>query len=1487
MFCVDVRRGLAAIGVAGIMGLLAGSSAAGVGAAEYPRELLENGDFETASGVPRWPQGWPRTAGATWQRQGRNHFLRLEVGEPGQAVSLSKAVPLALDWGKVRVSCRVRYQDIVPGKEGWHDGRIAMSFHDAQGKQVGGWPNVLHWSGTSADWTTESRDYAIPAGATRLNLDLALFYVEKGRLDLDDVQVTVLGPRPKPEDLPQPAGWEPAMRPYFVRRDPARSVLSLNGPWQMRPMGIDAREPQPVKAALLENPLPLPRGPGWGWTKLPAVWPGTGTEGHQARAPEFWEDHPAWRNPAACWYQRSVPIPAEWNGRRIVLRVDLPQTQAVVFVDGRRAGQVRWPEGQVDLTPLIEPGQTALFTLFVTAEPPVDPRLPAPSADALEKARANIRFRGLAGDILLEARLPGPSIAEVQFRPSVRNKQLGLLVTLEGVRRSSVRVALETAIDGQREFRWTSDAMTPDERGTLELAAPWRAKRLWDLDAPNLYDVRLALLDSGGRAQDEIRRRIGFREVWLQGREIILNGTPVHWRALDFGNHTQSLAMSSKAECAATLRRMRRLGFNFVIMANYGFEPGENASFSGLLEAADELGFLMSFSLPHPVSLPFGTRPEDQQSQWQELTGYCLRAAQNHPAVLAYAMSHNVLGYYGDQNPAKMDGRYQPGTSNRWLTESRRKAAAAEDYVHRRDPTRPLYHHQSGHMGQWHTVNIYLNWAPLQERMDWLSHWAAAGVTPMFFVEWGLPHQASWGRHRQGPFIWTNTVSSEPLAVEYGAAVTGEAAYRLTPDEERHIDNYERVYARGEPFHYSAVMGDYWEAAREHNFVEVQSAFTAKGWPALRTWGLSALLPWDQGNVARPRAELPAVPPQAAEPADQWAAPGIHPDLLAPNFDYFQSGGARTFQASSLGRTFQRVNQDVLAWLAGDPRHFTEQGHLFRPGETIRKQAILINDRRRAISVRCAVVVRAGGRVQKLLDCTVTVAPGRQERLPLVLAVPRAAGEGEIALRVTLDDGTQLSDRFALEVLAPPEPPQQRRATALWDPKGLSTKELARLGIAIRAMAPEEASVPAGSGGLIVGRESLSVDGPLPDIGPLLARRGRVVVFEQAEDVLSRRLGFRTNAPSLRSVFPRARHPAVAGLGSDQLRDWRGCSSLTPDRFSLPDEETSDPPVDWLGFKNTRAWKWGNWGQVASVVIEKPQAGDFTALADGGFDLQYAPLLLWRAPSGGEILFCQMDVTARTESDPAADRLVSNLVRWAGEAGKAEPPPGPVPYLGDPATLDFLRRLGADAVAAGGAEAAIRSASPTLLVGPGARVADVRAVLAGLDSREATALLLFQSRQALEAFGDGLELRPQAITHTVLVDSDLAQRCLSGVGPAELHFRGRTPILGVFPRRGWSLASGALAAMRLGQGQVVFCQIDPRRFDYTQPHKIYLKLTHNRAATLLARVLANCGVPLSSRLPEYWSHPPAPGRAQEPRWQASNYLDKPIAADDPYRYNRW
>src|SRR5207253_2469596 len=100
----------------------------------------------------------------------------------------------------------------------------------------------------------------------------------------------------------------------------------------------------------------------WGFFKVPGFWPGASS--YIQEDSQTLHFHPNWkkakltdlRNLSAAWYQREFTVPADWSGRRIALSAEYVNSFATVFVDGMKAGEMRFPAGEVDLTQVCKPG---------------------------------------------------------------------------------------------------------------------------------------------------------------------------------------------------------------------------------------------------------------------------------------------------------------------------------------------------------------------------------------------------------------------------------------------------------------------------------------------------------------------------------------------------------------------------------------------------------------------------------------------------------------------------------------------------------------------------------------------------------------------------------------------------------------------------------------------------------------------------------------------------------------------------------------------------------------------------------------------------------------------------------------------------------------------------------------------------------------------------------------------------------------------------
>jgi hypothetical protein len=503
-----------------------------------------------------------------------------------------------------------------------------------------------------------------------------------------------------------------------------------------------------------------------------------------------------------------------------------------------------------------------------------------------------------------------------------------------------------------------------------------------------------------------------------------------------------------------------------------------------------------------------------------------------------------------------------------------------------------------------------------------------------------------------------------------------------------------------------------------------------------------------------------------------------------------------------------------------------------------------------------------------------TVKTGDMARIPVKVVLPPALESGPYKLKASFKFSTGEIQEDSFQVNVEPASsgmPFAPHKIAVYDPGGETVKRLAGLGVTGDPVAA--GADLSGYELLVVGKRALTVDGPAPDISRV--RDGlKVIVFEQSAAVLEKRFGFRTVEYGLRQVYTRVPgHPLLAGLDEVSLADWRGEATLTPPRLEYDMAARRGPRVEWAGIEVTRVWRCGNRGNVASTLIEKPVCGDFLPVLDGGYSLQYATLMEYREGKG-MVLFCQMDVTGRTVDDPAADRLVRNILAWVPGSRPATARK-PV-YVGDPAGQKHLAAIGINPASFNGAPL---TADQVLIVGPGggaklaAKAAAVgewikaggRVVAVGLAEAEANSFLPFKVRTRNEEHISSFfePAGPGSVT--------------AGIGPADVHCRDARNLDLVVS--GADAVGDGVIARSYG---VVFCQLVPWQFDYVRNYG--LKRTFRRSAFLLNRLLAAQGAVGSTPLLARFS---SGADGKETRWLNGFYLDPPEEWDDPYRFFRW
>jgi beta-galactosidase/beta-glucuronidase len=1273
--------------------------------------------------------------------------------------------------------------------------------------------------------------------------------------------------------VPLPSGvkavWD--MNRAYRQTTPTRQRTCINGLWRWQP------------ASATEDKVPAD---GWGYFKVPGCWPGI--TDYMQKDSQTVHVHPKWADVKlsevdAAWYERRITIPADWTGRRIAVSVEYLNSLAIVYVDGIKAGQVRFPEGEVDLTSICRPGNTYRISLLVVGLPLKGVMLSYTDSASARTVKGSVARRGLCGDVFLVSTPPGAHLCNVRVDTSVRNSTITCNVSLQDLQKDKSYVLGGRITEkGQecKELESMSFEAEQCKEGRISFTHKWKPDKLWDINtASNTYELQLSLTDSDGRVLDVLpAASFGYREFWIEGRDFYLNGSRIFLSALPLDNAQITSAAATYEAARESMERLKSIGINFVYTHNYGCQPGAHLSFADILRAADDVGMLVAISMPHFSHYDWDAPDADRNNGYAQHAAFYAQVAGSHPSVVMYSTSHNATGYSEDMNPDMIDGIEDK--RDQWAMNNMKKALRVESIIRQSDPSRIVYHHAGGNIGSMHTSNFYPNFVPIQELDDWFGHWSTKGVKPLFLCEYGAPFTWDWAMYR-GWYkgrreFGSGAVPWEFCLAEWNAQFLGDSAFDISEMEKQNLRWEARQFRDGKVWH----RWDYPHQLGSTDFPErepVHAMYYTDNWRAFRTWEVSAVSPWESNVLFKLRPGMDRNRRDQFEVDwDNLQRPGFSPDYLDERYERMDLAYERSdWIPTEQGVSLMRNNQALLAYIAGKSTYFTSKDHNFISGETVEKQIIVINNSRAPTRCTCTWSVNlpepATGRSE------ITVETGRQASIPVRFALSQNAtgGRYKLAVNAVFDTGQTQQDEFTIDVLARPPVVSAGARIAVFDPKGETTDMMKDMGIRYETV-NAEAGLDAYDV-LVVGKAALSADGPAPDISSV--RKGlRVVLFEQTAEVLEKRFGFRVAQYGLRNAFARVPdHPILSGLEAEHLRDWRGEATILPRQLNYELNPTFNgaPTVTWCGIPVTQAWRCGCRGNVASVLIEKPACGDFLPIVDGGFSLQYSPLMEYRQGKG-MVLFCQLDVTGRTETDPAARTLAANIFKYVAAWKPA--PRREVVYLGEASGKAFLEAAG---LQLGSYEGGPLKTDTVLIVGPNYKnlAAHKDAVgrflsngghllTIGLTQQDAEALLPFKvsinaSEHINACFGPAGQGSP-----------------LAGVGPADVH--NREPRSIPLVRGGATVVGDGVLAVAGGVNSV-FCQLVPWQFEYEG--NFGLKRTFRRTSFLVTRLLGNMGAGAETPLLNRFSKPV--GKDEPGRWMEGFYMDKPEEWDYPYRFFRW
>jgi beta-galactosidase len=1298
------------------------------------------------------------------------------------------------------------------------------------------------------DWTSFEGNFTVPRGASDLSIRLALDATGPAEADFRNVVLTktsvpvmaVLDRLPdeipveqislKPvsaEGITLKPNWE--LRGAEVVESKTRTRVCLNGLWAIQPAGRNEG----------------PTADDWAFMKVPDVLQSGDPYFAYGQAETSWKSENLFSDAAAIWFVRDVEIPAS-NYSTIGVEFQYFRGLALaIYWNGKRIGILtNQLGGEIDLSSLARPGDKGQLAVYALALPPESQysylmeagQMPRQydASNFIREPNRSLYYRGLS-DVYLHLGPAQPVFETVQAAPSTRKKTLGIWITgPPGAASLNYGVTIQGA-DGAVVLQ--KDGLRAERRdGGCVLDIPWENPRAWTPDDPYLYRLTVrASADNGKLVDETLPISFGFREIWVEGKQLMLNGRPLHLRPL--------LAFTSYMDGPALRRHfsfIKDMGFNCLIRPWAGttseLEVYDQQSLGDFYGTADNLGLFIIPYTPYVIISrgQFGTGGAasiDLDRLMAYLRKNQVERLANHPSVIAYSGFGG--GYseginYIDDRPdtwgvtplAHEDILEKVLSSPVHRKEALANMLHSKEFIQRfkaLDPTRPFLSHIDTGEGDGWGIFDYFNWTPVQEWEEWPMHWWKAGIMPIGSTEHGMPYPASFMNHA----IPDGT--NEPWVTEYAASEIGPQAY--ANETAAYLDllrsDYDKAAGNWRPL--TSVFDSRWanvQAVWDFNTKAIYRAWRTYGVPmGIEPFGrLDEIL--DQPLLRKGSGQVVADPNQdlrtPGAKLDRWNFFAYWPSATMPWLPESPTGQPPT-GLTPLGELLHDVNGPLLVYLAGPRERPTAKDHVFVEGEMISKQIAAIWDGFSERGLELSWKAQVDGKTVGQGNQKVTLKSGDIQYLPVEFSAPPVKERSEGTIEVEVSDATSGAavshDSFAFQVypVLTLSGAARKARIVLFDPTGASVAALTRLGLSPSVI--KNLSDWNGGDILVVGR------GALPELGrqslDTLPGTVPVLVLEQPVTALEN-LGLRTYPVRTRLVFPlTSDHPVFRGVQAPDLCDWRVEPKLLPSGV--------EPLRDGYNYHT------GYYGTVDSVTIEVPTRGNFTPLLQGGFDLRETPLLEANL-KGRRWIFCQLSVvdpmpgSAPEAGDPVGARILANLIDYLA----TDPPASPVPFgvLGDDSDLDLTGELGASV---------LHPVRVDQLKGVKvALVGNTKAPPAALQSWVEQGGLAVVLPQAQEFYAACLP-SVSVTSRTASIAPVPVGHMFDGLGQGDFHYRQPLPLLGFN-------GDPDAAEIPAGKGRWILVGFDPRRLDLQEAP--WLRLTYRHECRALAQILTNLGVAL-------------------------------------------
>lgn len=453
-------------------------------------------------------------------------------------------------------------------------------------------------------------------------------------------------------------------------REASKFYKSLNGRWKFNWVSKPAERPAGFKKADYDVS-------SWKEIVVPGNWQiyGYGTPIY-LNVPYPFKKNPPYiqhqYNPVGS-YRTEFEIPKNWKGRQVFIHFDGVESAFYLWINGKKVGysQGSRTPAEFNITGYLREGRNVLAVeVFCWSD------------GSYLECQDFWRLSGIYRDVYLFS-TPGVHIRDFNVTCDLDDEYCDAVLSVTArVRNYSetacknprVEVALLDAknspIGSDILMKGSTPYISPGGESIIKMKADVANPLKWSTEKPNLYTLLLTLKDAGEEIIEIERCHFGFRKVEIKSGQLLINGAPILIKGVNRHEHDPDTGHSISLESMVKdIQLMKRFNINTVRTSHYPNDPK-------WYDLCDKYGLYLideanieSHGIGYKPEKTLANKPEWKKAHMDRIVRMVERD-KNHPSVIIWSMGNEA----GD------------GTT----------FEAASEWIHQRDPSRPVHYERAG-----------------------------------------------------------------------------------------------------------------------------------------------------------------------------------------------------------------------------------------------------------------------------------------------------------------------------------------------------------------------------------------------------------------------------------------------------------------------------------------------------------------------------------------------------------------------------------------------------------------------------------------------------------------------------------------------------------------------------------------------------------------------------------------------------------------------